>query len=77
MFDRVIYMPPKILNFQSEAKRQQIIATVTTCSVSRYFSFIFHKMSDITKFFQIGTKKCDLSVNLKLGKIQRKLKKVV
>ena len=34
MFDWVIYKPPKALNFQSEAKVEQIIAIVTMRSVS-------------------------------------------
>ena len=34
MFDWVMLGPRKYLNFQSEAKVEQIIAIVTTCSVS-------------------------------------------
>ena len=33
MFDWVIYRPLKILKFQSEAKWEEIIAIVTTCTV--------------------------------------------
>ena len=37
MFDLVMYRPPKNWNFQSEAKEEQVIAIVTTCSVSCLF----------------------------------------
>ena len=46
MFDWVIYRPPKIFNFQSEAKLEQIILIVTTHSV---FLFAFRLTGIFTK----------------------------
>ena len=52
MFDWVIYRPPKILNFQSEAKLEQINAIVTTHSVSLLInSFTYQNTRDKKRCF--------------------------
>ena len=43
---------------------------------SYYFSLIFHKMSDIKKLFQRGTKNRDLSDKSKTGEDPNKVKEV-
>ena len=48
MFDWVIYRPPKIFKFQSEAKFEQIITIVTTRSVF-LFTFILTKKTSLKR----------------------------